>query len=85
MDSEKMDKERTMAEARRAFVEDARGRQLKSKWFGAMVILWIVIWAFVGTSGIIPRPLWVTILLLLVISGFAIAIFGPRNRQQKTR
>lgn len=84
MQSEMMKDEREMAEARRAFEEDARGRQLKSKWFNAMVILWIVIWAFVGMSGIIPRPLWVVILALLLIAGFAIAIFGPRNRQQKT-
>lgn len=83
MHSETMDEERQMAEARRAFEEDARGRQLKSKWFNAMVILWIVIWAFVGMSGIIPRPLWVVILALLLIAGFAIALFGPRNRQQK--
>ena len=85
MRNKMMDDERKMAEARRAFEEDTRGRQLKSRWFNVMVILWIVIWAFVGMSGIVPRPLWVVILALLLIAGFAIAIFGPRNRQQKTR
>ena len=85
MRSEMMDDERERAEARRAFEEGARGRQLKSKWFNAMVILWIVNWAFVGMSGIVPRPLWVVILALLLIAGFAIAIFGPRNRQPKIR
>lgn len=85
MHSEMMNDEKERVEARRAFEEDARGRQLKSKWFNAMVILWIGIWAFVGMSGIVPRPLWVAILALLLIAGFAIALFGPRNRQQKTR
>ena len=85
MNSETMNDERETVEARRAFEEGARGRELKSKWFNAMVILWIVIWAFVGTSGIIPRPVWVVILALLLIAGFAIALFGPRNSQQKTR
>jgi fatty acid desaturase len=73
-----------MAEAQRAFEEEARGRGLKQNWFAALVVLWIVIWMFVGASGLMPRPLWAVILGLLVISAFAIAIFGPRIGRQKS-
>jgi hypothetical protein len=31
----------------------------------------------------VPRPLWVAILALLVLSAFGIALFGPRIGQQK--
>ncbi len=72
-----------MARLRHAFEHDQRSRQLKKKWFTAMVILWIAIWGFVGMSGIVPRALWVAILALLVLSAFGIALFGPRISQQR--
>ncbi|HJQ24960.1 MAG TPA: hypothetical protein VKA60_13670 [Blastocatellia bacterium] len=71
-----------MARLRHGFEQDQRSRQLKKNWFTAMVILWIAIWGFVGMSGIVPRPLWVAILALLVLSAFGIALFGPRKGQQ---
>ena len=85
MHGEMMNDEREMARARHAFEHDARSRGLKKNWFVGLVVLWIVIWGFVGTSGIIWRPLWVTILALLVLTAFAIALFGPRNGQPRTR
>jgi fatty acid desaturase len=83
MHNDMMEDNREMARLRHAFEHDARSRQLKKNWFVGLAVLWIVIWGFVGTSGILPRPLWVAILALLVLSAFLIAIFGPRNRQQK--
>jgi hypothetical protein len=83
MPGEMMHDNKEMARLRHAYEHDARSRGLKKNWFIAMVILWIVIWGFVGLSGIVPRPLWVAILALLVLSAFAIALFGPRNRQQR--
>ncbi|MFL6213735.1 MAG: hypothetical protein ACJ74J_07530 [Blastocatellia bacterium] len=85
MHNDGMHDNQEMARARHAFEHDQRGRGLKKNWFVALVALWIVIWGFVGTSGIVPRPLWVVILLLLVLAAFGIALFGPRIRQQKTR
>ena len=86
MDDRNMDDDRPEYEKlRRAYEQDARGRQLKTAWFVAMVVLWIIIWAFVGASGIVPRALWVGILLLLVAIEFAIALFGPRNRRSGVR
>ena len=61
------------------------GRPLRMNWFIALVALWIVIWMFVGMSGLMPRWLWATILGLLVIAGFAIALFGPRARSSTQR
>jgi len=61
------------------------GRPLQMNWFIALVALWIVIWLFVGASGLMPRWLWATILGLLVTAGFAIALFGPRARSEKDR
>jgi len=84
MRSEMMNDERAMARARHAYEHDARGRGLKKNWFVALVALWIGIWMFVGASGLMPRPLWAVILGLLVISAFAIALFGPRIGQPKT-
>ncbi|HKP10642.1 MAG TPA: hypothetical protein VJZ91_00980 [Blastocatellia bacterium] len=85
MHNEVMNNEQEMARVRHAYEHDARGRGLKKNWFVGLVALWIVIWGFVGTSGILPRPLWVVIMALLVLTAFGIAIFGPRIRQQKTR
>ena len=84
MQDQMMHDNKEMARLRHAFEHDQRSRQLKRKWFTAMVILWIAIWGFVGLSGIVPRPLWVAILALLVLSAFGIALFGPRNGPQKT-
>lgn len=83
MHNETMSEKIAQAKARYAYAHEARGRGLKKNWFVAMVALWIVIWAFVGTSGLIPRPLWVAILLSLLIAEFAIALFAPRINQQK--
>jgi hypothetical protein len=72
------------ARAPHAYEHDARSRGLKKNWFVAMVALWIVIWGFVGMSGIVPRPLWVALLALLLLTEFGIALFGPRIGQSKT-
>lgn len=85
MHNDMMHDNREMARLRHAFEHDARSRGLKKNWFVGLVVLWIVIWGFVGMSGIVPRPLWVATLALLVLSAFGIALFGPRNRQQRTR
>ena len=61
------------------------GRPLKRNWFIALVALWVVIWLFVGASGLMPRWLWATILGLMVVAGFAIALFGPRARSSRDR
>ena len=84
MSSEMINDKKERAKTRRAFRHAARSRGLKKNWFTALVVLWIVIWGFVGTSGIIPRPLWVVILALLLLSALAIALFGPRIGGQKT-
>jgi hypothetical protein len=83
MANDMMHDNKEMARLRHAYEHDARSRQLKKNWFTAMVILWIAIWGFVGMSGIVPRPLWVALLALLVLSAFGIALFGPRIGQQK--
>jgi len=61
------------------------GRPLTMKWFIALIVLWVVIWAFVGASGLMPRWLWATILGLLVAAGFAIALFGPRASSSRNK
>jgi hypothetical protein len=61
------------------------GRLLRMDWFIALVALWIVIWMFVGTSGLMPRWLWATILGLLTLAGFAIALFAPRANPSRKR
>ena len=78
MHSDMMHDNHEMARARHAYEHDARSRQLKKNWFIALVALWIVIWGFVGMSGIVPRPLWVALLALLLLAEFGIALFGPR-------
>jgi len=83
MHSDMMHDNQEMARARHAFEHDARGRGLKKNWFVALVVLWIMIWGFVGMSGIVWRPLWVAILALMVLTAFGIALFGPRIRQQR--
>ena len=81
---ERRNYEQRMAEIRHAYEDDARGRGLKKNWFVALVVMWIAIWGFIGLSGILPRPLWVVMLLLMVISAFAIAFFAPRKGQPRT-
>jgi len=61
------------------------GRPLTMRWFITLVVLWIVIWAFVGASGLMPRWLWAAILGLLVAAGFAIALFGPRASSSRNK
>jgi fatty acid desaturase len=84
-DEERREYEQRMAKVRNAYEQDARGRGLDKKWFVGLVVMWIAIWAFVGTSGILPRPLWVVLLLLMVASAFAVAFLAPRINQSKTR
>jgi Flp pilus assembly protein TadB len=83
METDMMHDKKEMARLRHAYEHDARSRGLQKNWFVALVALWIVIWGFVGLSGVLPRPLWVAILALLVLSAFAIALFGPRNRERR--
>ncbi|HKP87557.1 MAG TPA: hypothetical protein VJZ26_15765 [Blastocatellia bacterium] len=80
-------KSHVMNESHRADEAERKddGRPLRMNWFIALVVLWIVIWMFVGASGLMPRWLWATILGLLVIAGFAIALFGPRDRSSRKR
>ncbi|HEY9230679.1 MAG TPA: hypothetical protein VIS78_00990 [Blastocatellia bacterium] len=84
MPDEMMHVNKEMARLRHAYEHDARSRGLKKNWFTAMMVLWIVIWGFVPAMGLMPQPLWVAILALLILAAFAIAVFGPRNRQQRT-
>jgi fatty acid desaturase len=85
MHGETMNDEKEMARLRHTYEHDARSRGLKKNWFVGLVVLWVAIWGFVGASGLMPRPLWAVILGLMVIAAFAIALFGPRIGQSKTR
>ena len=84
-DEERRDYEARMAQIRYAYEQDARGRGLNKKWFVGLVVMWIAIWGFIGTSGILPRPLWVVLLPLMVASAFAVAFLAPRINQSKTQ
>lgn len=55
---------------------------LKRKWMMALAVLGVAIWGFFGAFSVMPVWAWATILGILVVIAFAIALFGPRSTRR---